>query len=145
MNDALAWPKVSILFLTLNGMDVVERTLDAVFRQDYPGEVEMIHIDSGSTDGTVEAAKRHGVETRVIDPAEFHHSRTRNLAADLASHPILVFLTQDAVPADDQWLRRLVAPFEDPRVGGVYGKQIPPEGMGALRGYALRCIYPDTR
>jgi len=123
----------------------VQRTLDSVFAQDYPGAVEMVHIDSGSKDGTVEAAASHGVDTRTIDQADFHHGRTRNQGADLASNPILVYLTQDAVPAGNQWLRNLVAPFQDPRVGGVYGKQTPPEGMGELRRYAMLCLYPDTR
>ena len=51
-------------------------------------------------------------------------------------------MSQDAVPESDGWLGRLVAPFKDPKVGGVYGRQIPPGDLGPRRSYTLECLYP---
>lgn len=138
-------PDVSIILLTLNEAGVVGETLDQVFAQEYLGAIEVIHIDSDSDDDTCAIVKTRGVETIAIARGDFHHSRTRNMGADRASHDILIFLSADAVPRSKHWLAKLTAPFADPKVGGVYGKQVAPPGTGALRTYALACVYPDTR
>ena len=57
----------------------------------------------------------------------------------------MVFLTQDAIPNDSTWLSSLVAPFVDPTVGGVYGRQIPPECIGPVRRCAMAYVYPARR
>jgi rhamnosyltransferase len=87
--------------------------------------VERIAVDSGSTDGTVEKLRGRGFAVRSIPQAEFNHGATRDLGISLAKGEIVVLLTQDAVPADEAWLRRLLEPYEDPRVAGVYSRQIP--------------------
>lgn len=134
---------VSILLLMKNERHNIERSFDTITGQDYHGPVEIVYIDSGSTDGTVEFMRDRGIEPHVIPPEEFHHGRTRNLAASMAKHEILVLLSGDAIPANDQWLKHLIAPFEDPLVGGVYGKQLPSQGIGPLRCYALEYLYPE--
>ncbi len=138
-------PPVSIVLLTLNGLPGLERGLDLIARQDYPAPVEIVHIDSGSTDGTLELAARRGIATHRIDKRDFHHGRTRNLGADLAQHEIVAYLSQDAVPADEHWLRNLTQWFKDPRVGAVFGRQVAPEGVGALRRYAMEWTYGPAR
>lgn len=136
---------VSIVMVMKNERRNLERGFERVQGQNYDGPVEIVYVDSGSTDGTVEFMRERGIEAHVIPPQEFHHGRTRNLGASLAQHEILVFLSGDAVPVDERWLARLVAPFEDPRVGAVYGRQVPPPGMGRLRARALEIEYPDVR
>jgi len=136
---------VSILYVTRNGFPSIKESVEAVTSQDYEGPVEIICVDSESTDGTAEFMRERGIELHSIPPLEFHHGRTRNFAASLANQEILVFLTQDAIPADDQWLKNLVAPFRDPKVGGVYGRQIAPPGLGPLRAYSLECVYASVR
>lgn len=138
-------PSVSIVLLTLDGLPDFERGLDTIARQDYSGPVEIVHIDSGSTDGTLELASRRGLTTHVIAKNEFHHGRTRNLGAELARNEIVVYLSQDAVPADEQWLGNLTQWFSDPRVGAVFGRQIAPEGVGPLRRYAMDWTYGPER
>ena len=136
---------VSIILLTYNGMPEVEKCLAMIFRQEYHSSIEVVHIDSGSTDGTLDVTAAYGINTHHINQRDFHHSRTRNLAASLARNDILVFLTQDAIPSDNLWLENLTEPLTDPAVGGVYGRQIPPEWIGILRRYALQYIYPLER
>jgi rhamnosyltransferase len=136
---------VSLLLVVKNGREYLERSLPIILAQEYEGAVELVCVDSGSTDGTVELMRENGARIHEIPPEEFHHGRTRNLAASMASHEILVCLSQDAIPTDTNWLHDLVAPFADERVGGVYGKQTAPAEMGARRRQGMASEYPDER
>jgi len=138
-------PGVSVLLVVKNERRNLERSFDVIAGQQYGGPVEFVCIDSGSTDGTLEFLQERRVTAHVIPPDEFHHARTRNLAAGMARHAILVLLSGDAIPTDDRWLANLVAPFDDPAVGAVYGKQIPPPGTGAVRAHGLAYLYPDAQ
>lgn len=138
-------PSVSILLLMKNELANMERSFPRLLSQDFDGEVEYVYIDSGSSDGTVEYMASHGVAAHAIAPTDFHHGRTRNLAASMAKNDILVFLSGDAIPTDMGWLRSLVAPFEDGAVAATYGRQIAPEGASALRTYAMEYEYPARR
>lgn len=138
-------PSVSILFVVKNERKNLERMFPTLRAQDYVGSVEYICVDSGSSDGTVDFMRGHGAVIREIPPAAFHHGRTRNLAASLATGEILVMLSGDAFPVSEQWLSKLAGPFADARVGAVYGKQTAPEGMGALRRQSLASEYSETR
>ena len=109
------------------GADLV-RCLDAIARQEVDDEVEIVIVDSGSSDGSVEIARARGARVHEIPPEEFNHGRTRNLGAGLASGDVLAFTSQDAFAADERWLSRLVAPLRAGRaVAGVYGRQLPHE------------------
>lgn len=135
-------PSVSILLLMKNELSFLQQSIPVLLAQDFTGDVEYVYIDSGSTDGTLAFMASHGVTAHEIAPTAFHHGRTRNLAASLAKHDVLVFLSGDAIPADTGWLRALVAPFSDASVGATYGRQIAPEGTSALRTYAMAYEYP---
>jgi glycosyltransferase involved in cell wall biosynthesis len=69
-------------------------------------------VDSGSTDGSQDIARRAGARVHEIAPEAFGHGRTRNLGAELTSGDVIVFLTQDATPAAG-WRDALLAPFVD--------------------------------
>lgn len=89
------------------------------------GADEFVVIDSGSTDGTVEAARAAGATVIEIDPATFGHGRTRNLAVQRISAEIVCFLTQDATPVDG-WLDGYVAAFAvDERIAAAFGPHLP--------------------
>jgi rhamnosyltransferase len=128
------------------GADLV-RCLDAVVGQQVDEEVELVVVDSGSSDGSVEVARQHGARVEEIPPEEFNHGRTRNLAAELAQGDVLAFTSQDAFAADEHWLARLVAPLRSsPSVAGVYGRQLPHEGATPPERYFLDFLYgPDPR
>jgi rhamnosyltransferase len=128
------------------GADLV-RCLDAIARQQVDEEVEVVVVDSGSTDGSVEVARWHGARVHEIPPEEFNHGRTRNLGAELARGDVLAFTSQDAFAADEHWLALLVAPLRsDHEVAGVYGRQLPHEGATPPEQYFLDFLYgPDGR
>ncbi len=136
---------VSILLLTKNGCPDVEQLLPAVFAQKFSGTFEVIAVDSGSTDGTMALLRRFPVRLTRIHSAEFHHARTRNLAATFAAGRFLVFLSQDAIPATDHWLQSLVSNFDDATVGAVYGRQVPKPGSSLERQDALETVYGDKK
>ena len=133
--------EVSILLLTKNGRRDLERVLPGVFHQDSTNQLEVIAVDSGSTDGTLELLRSFPVQVKRIPPQQFHHARTRNLAAGFAKGRILVFLSQDAIPASNAWLARLTANFDDPGVGAVYGRQFPKQGSTLERRDVFDAIY----
>jgi rhamnosyltransferase len=132
---------LSVLLLTRNGFSDLEELLPALCRQEKVPPFEVIAVDSGSTDETVRLLRQFKVQTLQIAPESFHHSRTRNLAAEQARGEILVFLSQDAVPASDLWLNKLISNFCDPKVGAVYGRQLPKAGSMAERQDTFNIVY----
>jgi len=140
-----AEPSVSLLLLMKNERHHMEQNWPLIAGQEYGGAVEYVYVDSGSTDGTIEFMRGQGVEAHPIPPESFHHGRTRNLAASLATHDILVLLSGDARPRDRHWLANITGHFANPAVGAVYGRQIPPEGMHPVRAQSLRSEYPESR
>jgi rhamnosyltransferase len=136
---------VSILILTKNGGDEFRLCLEAVFSQSEIAQSEVIAVDSGSTDGTLEMLRKFPVRVHQIPPDEFHHARTRNFIASLAQGDILVFLSQDAIPSSTSWLKAIAANFADSSVGAVYGRQLPKPGSSLEREDALDTIYGTQR
>lgn len=122
-------PTASVVIPTYNGGEIWKRVLAAVLEQDTPWPYEVIVIDSGSTDGTVELVRETDDERLrliEIDKSEFQHGLTRNRGIYAADGLYVALITQDALPADAGWLQRLVAPLEEsPTVAGVTGRHLP--------------------
>lgn len=131
--------KVSVALLTKNGGELLQESLQAVCSQQLAFPFEILAIDSGSSDGTAEVLK---AQTRVafssIPANEFQHGRTRNLAMRKAQGELVVFLTQDAVPASGDWLARFVE-FMDahPEVAGAFGGQVAHDGADPLEAWEI--------
>jgi rhamnosyltransferase len=136
----------SILILAKNEEANIGRCLDAVFAQRGPS-YEVVLVDSGSRDRTLEIAAQYPIaRTERIPPEEFHHARTRNFAATLATSELLVYLACDAFPVKETWLAAMLAPFaEDPKVGAVYGRHLPKPGSQLERLHALGTLYGPER
>jgi rhamnosyltransferase len=124
---------VSIIILTKNAGDRFRELLNRIFSQETGYSYEVLMIDSGSSDNTLDIAEEFPVKTTGIAPEEFHHGRTRNLGARLSGGDFLVYITQDALPLGNDWLQVLVDNFKEPEVAMVCGRQIawdtvkPPE------------------
>ena len=116
---------VSIIILTKNAGERFAALLQQLSSQKFDGSCEIIAVDSGSTDGTLETGQNFSLKTVRIKPEEFHHGRTRNLGAEQASGKILVYITQDALPLYDDWLSKLTDELKNPQVAMVVGRQIP--------------------
>ncbi|MCJ7827354.1 MAG: glycosyltransferase family 2 protein [Demequinaceae bacterium] len=136
-------PSVTVTILTLNGECFLDAILTAIEEQKYSGDVETLVIDSGSIDGTLGIVGSHpSARLHTIPNEQFGHGKTRNLAAQLATGDIVVYLTQDAVPADDRWLSELAAPFiDDPRIVAVFGKQVPRPAAPPVLKYDIQRVF----
>jgi rhamnosyltransferase len=121
----MSTPRASIVLPTLNGERDLARLLPALARQELEGGFELLAIDSGSTDRTRELLQAAGASVERIERREFRHGPTRNRCAARAKAPFLVFLSQDAVPRDPDFLARLLAAFDDERVAGAYARILP--------------------
>jgi rhamnosyltransferase len=119
--------KATIAILTYNGNQWIDKLLDSCRAQTVNFDYEILVIDSGSSDGTVEAVRRReDVRLQQIPQASFGHGRTRNLAVELAKGEFVVFVTQDALPATQSWLAEILRPFDlSDKIACVFGKQMP--------------------
>lgn len=112
-----------MIYLTKNGGRTFVRSLRAAMTQQSDFMYEVLVIDSGSTDGTAELAEREGARVVRILPSEFNYGTSKNLGAKLARGEFLVFLSQDNVPAAEDWLSKLLRRFEND-VGAVQGPSL---------------------
>lgn len=118
-------PLISIILRSFNEGWALRETLPALRAQEYRNW-ELVVIDSGSTDGSVEliraAQPRHFVQ---IAPHEYNPARVMNQGMQLARSEFGIFLNADATPQGTRWLRPLVEALSDPQVAAVFGRQIP--------------------
>jgi len=136
--------KASIIILTKNGEGSISKCLNGVTKQSYDDGFEVIIIDSGSTDRTLEIIKRYPVKLYRISPDEFGHGKTRNIGASLATGDILVYLSQDAEPVNGRWLHYLTQPIlKDFNIGAVYSRQIPTQQANPINKFRLKWLYRD--
>lgn len=105
--------KVSVVIPTLNAGSEFAWMLRKLRAQCGVREIEIVVVDSGSTDGTVQAASNAEAIVVEILPSEFSHSYARNLGADHASGDYLLFMVQDAYPIGDYWMQGMLAYLQD--------------------------------
>lgn len=135
--------EVTIIIPTKNGGNDIENCLSGVFKQKTRYSYEVIVIDSGSRDNTLEIVERFPVRLIKIKPEEFGHGKTRNLGGGLAKGRYLVYLTQDAIPANVDWLENLVDNFEDEKVAGVYSRWFMKQNCNPLEArYVFETFKP---
>jgi len=112
----------SIIIRAYNEQKHLGRLLEGISRQAVK-EVETILVDSGSTDSTVAIASGFGAKVVHIAPDEFTFGRSLNFGIEVAAAPLIVIVSAHVYPDYPDWLGRLLAPFEDPKVVLTYGKQ----------------------
>jgi rhamnosyltransferase len=119
--------KVTVAIPTYNGEKYLADLLEKVFAQEVPFNFEVLVIDSGSNDNSLEIIGNFpNARLHQIPNSEFGHGKTRNLAAEMANGEFVVYLSQDAVPAHAKWLEYMVEPFYlSDKIFCVVGKQAP--------------------
>jgi len=116
--------KASIIIRTYNEARHLPELLRGIQSQAAPGmESEIIVVDSGSTDGTQDIAKRFHCRIEHIRKEDFSFGRSLNIGCAAASGDVLVMISGHCIPANDNWLARIVEPLSDGRVALVYGCQ----------------------
>ena len=102
---------VSVIIPTYNAGIQFETLLQRLQIQKGIRKIEIVIIDSGSTDMTEELSKQYGVRFIPIPHEKFTHSYARNKGAGEATGDILLFMTQDALPVDEFWMYHLAEPI----------------------------------
>ena len=114
--------KCSIIIRCLNEEHHLPRLLDGIDGQTMR-PFEVIIVDSGSKDLTVQIARSRGARIEHIEPGEFSFGRALNLGARVAGGDVLVMASAHTYPASERWLELLLKPFSDSAVALVYGAQ----------------------
>lgn len=136
---------ISIIILTKNGAATLRPCLDQVCSQIVEHPFEIIAIDSGSIDGTIEILHKYPLKLKTIPPHTFNYGITKNESLQHASGEFLVFLSQDAVPANDIWLQELLQPLlMNHRIAGVYSRQREKGSTGYYERFLLRSAFGET-
>ncbi|MBB3955095.1 glycosyltransferase [Novosphingobium sediminicola] len=117
--------KAAVIIPTWNGGDLFRSVLQALVTQQTDWAFDVMVVDSGSTDNTLEIIREfshRGVRLHQIPNSEFSHGRTRNLAISMTTAEFVAVLTQDATPATPHWLANMIAAFDKgDQVAGVFG------------------------
>ncbi len=126
--------KASVIIPTLNGGELLLKVLNMVRKQKTPWPFEILVIDSGSNDGSLEeVCMSEDIQVYSIPKSEFNHGGTRNLGIELTTGEYIAFLTQDALPTDEFWLFNLISMLEhDPEAAGAFGRHLPYLGASAF-------------
>lgn len=136
---------VSFILLTKNGGSRLQHLMESLKNQKFQGNIEVIAVDSGSTDDTIKILEEYNAKIFQIKPEEFHHSKTRNFGAEKSKGKVLIYLTQDALPVDDCLLINLLKPLSDGDVAVVYGKQTANLDAKKVDDFFYSYFYPEKR
>ena len=135
---------ISVIIPTLNAENYIENLIEKLKHQKIDQEVEIIVIDSESSDKTVQIAKAVGATVFEIEKSQFDHGGTRNLAWDKSNGELICFITQDAVPADEDCLSNLVKGFADEEVVMISGRQLPKSDANQVERLTRSFNYPPV-
>ena len=133
----------SIVIRAYNEEKHIGRLLEGI-RQQTLKDVEIILVDSGSTDGTVSIAESFGVRIIRIAPEEFTFGRSLNFGIQEATCELIVIASAHVYPVYPDWLESLLRPFEDDKIGLTYGKQRGPASANFSEQQIFHQWYPDT-
>jgi len=116
--------QASIIIVNWNGKHLLKECLDSVFSQSYK-DFEVILVDNGSTDGSVEFVKKNYPQVKIVqNKSDVGYARGCNVGVKAATSDIVVLLNNDTQVEKD-WLANLIAPLErDSSIGAVGSKLI---------------------
>jgi glycosyltransferase involved in cell wall biosynthesis len=132
----------SLVIRAYNEARHLPRLLEGLAHQTVK-DVEVILVDSGSTDSTVSIAESFGAKVVKIRPEEFTFGRSLNFGVREATRELVVIASAHVYPVYPDWLESLLRPFEDEKVALTYGKQRGPETAKFSEQQIYHQWYPD--
>lgn len=134
--------RYKIIIPVLNGGELWKKCIDSILELNLPSD-DIVIIDSGSDDGSLEVAQSSGFDVHQIRKNEFNHGATRQFAVNLAgSVDVVVFITQDAILYNNKSINKLVNVFSDSTIGCAFGRQLPQAKANILEAHARYFNYP---
>ncbi|MCQ2062839.1 MAG: glycosyltransferase [Fibrobacter sp.] len=136
--------KISLVIPTLNAERFIGPLITRLKEQTVPID-EIVVVDSSSEDNTLAVAEKFvGVKTISIERKDFNHGGTRDLAIQQTTGDIILCITQDALPCDEHYVERLIAPFaEDEKVAMASGRQVPQIDANPIEKLTREFNYPE--
>lgn len=137
--------RISLVVPTLNAGKFIEPLIIRLKEQTIPVD-EIVVVDSASDDDTVSiASKFDGVKVISIERKDFNHGGTRDLAIQQTTGDFILCITQDALPCDEFYVERLIAPFaENDRIAMTSGRQVPRPNANPIEKLNREFNYPTT-
>ncbi|MHB0976061.1 MAG: glycosyltransferase family 2 protein [Candidatus Aquicultorales bacterium] len=133
----------SVVIRCFNEEEHIGKLLSGLLQQTAK-DIEIIVVDSGSTDATVSIASQFPIKLIQISPEEFSFGRALNIGCEAATGDSIVLASAHVYPVYDTWIEHLVAPLSDPKVGIVYGKQRGNEKTRFSEHQIFARWFPDT-
>jgi glycosyltransferase involved in cell wall biosynthesis len=133
----------SIVIRAYNEEKHIGRLLEGIRHQTVK-DVEIILVDSGSTDSTASIAESFGARVVRIASDEFTFGRSLNFGVGAATRELVVIASAHVYPVYPDWLETLLRPFEDEHVALTYGKQRGPESANFSEQQIYHQWYPEA-
>jgi len=130
--------KYSIVVRAFNEEKFIGELFKRIYQQTYKEELEVILVDSGSKDKTLEIASKYPVKIVFIKSEEFTFGRALNKGIEAAQGEIMIFASAHVYPVNEKWIEHLVAPFENENTVLSYGKQV---GHETITQYAEHQVF----
>ncbi|MGZ8442752.1 MAG: glycosyltransferase [Candidatus Binatia bacterium] len=139
-------PEISIIIRCKNEERLIGRVLTAICQQDIDLRFEVIVIDSGSTDRTLDIVRNHVVRLYEIEARDFSYGSALNLGASLAEGQYLINLSAHCIPTSDRWIANIVRDLRaQSRIAATYGGQVPIKGLNPFEERSLLAAFkPDN-
>jgi rhamnosyltransferase len=124
---ALTEPRLSAVVRCRDEGQGIGPLIDGLRAQTLGNSIEIVVVDSGSRDGTLEEVRRRGIAPIEIPPEAFTYGRALNLGVQAARAAVCVAVSAHARPLDQEWAARMVAAFDDERVACAFGERVGPD------------------
>jgi len=136
-------PTCSIVIRAFNEERHLGRLLEGIFQQTIQN-VQVILVDSGSTDNTVKIAIEKNINIVRINPEDFTFGRSLNIGIEAAESDLILIASAHVFPVYPDWIEKMLEPFGDPSVALVYGKQRGVDGSQFSERQIFNHWYPDV-
>ncbi|MGE5237546.1 MAG: glycosyltransferase [Chloroflexota bacterium] len=135
---------ISVIIRTKNEAKRIGMVLRRLKDQEYAGPVEVVLVDSGSTDETVAVARSFGCQIIGMKPEEFSFGRALNIGFAHAKGDIVINLSGHSVPVQRDYFTLMATPFGDRKVAATFGRDIPWPEACPSQARDIRNHFPDT-
>jgi len=137
-------PSVSVVLRCRNEGRHLPALLADLRAQRGDAAVEIVAVDSGSSDDSVAVLARHDVRVQHLDRARFSYGRSLNAGIRAARGEVVVLLSAHCRPTSRDWLARLTQPLAAAGVVGTFGRQVPERGVNPIEAVTLARLFPEV-